>query len=753
MNPDVTTEREETAVTLHVDDNRIATITVDRPGAKLNTFNQDVLEQLARHITTIKTRAIGGDGGDDGPIAGVLIKSGKAGSFIAGADINLIAGLETESAAQEASAAGQEVFSQLADLPVPTVALIDGVCLGGGLELALSCTYRIATDNSATRLGLPETQLGVLPGWGGTFRLPRTVGIEEAVKMILTGSPADAGKALRIGLVDLVYPAAFLEEWGKAALLEVVARGSHGQIERNRAKAAKRRKKLLEGNPLGRWILFSQARKNVISRTGGHYPAPLTAVNVLARTARGRRRRPEPEHTRKRALQLEHHAFGRLAVTPECTELVRLFFAREAVKHHPVLEGTGKERVIRRAAVLGAGVMGGRIAWLFSKNDIPVVMKDIALDAVHKGYQSAKSVYDVLQKKRKLDAREAMLKLDLIHGTTEYAALGRPDVVVEAVVERMDVKTTVLQELESYISDTAIIATNTSALSVNEMAASLAHPERFVGMHFFNPVNRMPLVEVVRGRKSDDEVVAAVVRLALSLGKTPVVVDDSPGFIVNRLLLPYLNEAAMMLSEGVDIPAVDRIYTDFGMPMGPYTLLDEVGLDVGVHVADTLHAAFGDRMAVAEILEAIRGTATLLGKKGGAGFYRYTGSRQGDLNPEMVRLVANHRSHVGSGASGPGKGSLLTDEDILDRGMLNMVNEAARVLEEKIVSGPQELDLAMIMGTGFPPFRGGLLRWADSRGIAGIRDRLNELSERYGERFTPAPLVEELADKGGSFYR
>ena len=738
MNATTATDTESTTATyftMETDEGGITTLVFDSPDGRVNTFTRAAIEELAEHVTELERRAA------EGSTRGVMFASGKEGNFIAGADIHLIREISTPQEGREAAAAGQAIFARIQDLPVPTLAAINGSCMGGGLELALSCDYRTAADSPRTKIGLPETQLGVLPGWGGTFRLPRTVGWKQATKMILSGSPVDAGRALRHGLVDAVYPPAFFDEWTRA-LFGRLLDGADDRVARGRRKAGKRRSWILERTPVGRALIFRAAAADVKKRTGGHYPAQPEALRVLRATTGGglgNRR------ARRRANAREAGAFGRLAATEESTNLTRLFFAREAAKRQEALQYARTDRHISRAAVLGAGVMGGRIAWLFSSRDVPVVMKDIAWDAVHKGYQSAREVYDQLRARGKYDDREVNLKLNAIHGAVSYESIGRPDVVVEAVVERMDVKRQVLSELESHIADDTIVVSNTSALSIDGMASALRHPERFAGMHFFNPVNRMPLVEVIRGERTADAVIGDVVALALRLGKTPVVVKNSPGFLVNRLLLPYLNEAAVMLGEGVDYEAADRLFADFGMPMGPYTLLDEVGIDVGFHVAATLNEAFGDRMATAPVLDAIRTDSSLLGKKSGAGFYVYENGKRRDANPRMKELIRGHRSSSGGGAR-PG------DRDIFDRAMLNMVNEAAYALEEGVVGSPEELDLAMIMGTGFPPFRGGLLRWADREGTGAIRDRLQDLRARFGERFAPAPLLAQYADEGRGFF-
>jgi 3-hydroxyacyl-CoA dehydrogenase/enoyl-CoA hydratase/3-hydroxybutyryl-CoA epimerase len=749
-----TVSEEHTADTpyfkLEVGSDKIATLTFDSPDSSVNTFTRQAIEELETQVGELEKLA------GAGKISGVIFASAKEGNFIAGADIHLIQEINTPAQGTEAAAAGQAIFARIQDLPVPTMAAINGSCVGGGLELALSCDYRTATDSAKTSIGLPETQLGVLPGWGGTFRLPRTVGWAQATKMILSGSTLDATRALKHGLVDMVYPTAFFAEWSRKLFHRVITDGSDPQISKNRAKARARRTWWLERTPLGRRVVFRTARKDVMKRTGGHYPAPLEALSVLRRTTRGAIRN---RGARSRAHEKEAAAFGRLSATEVSTNLTRLFFAREGAKRQEALSHARADHPIARSAVVGAGVMGGRIAWLFSSKDIPVVMKDIAWDAVHKGYQSAKEVYDQLLKRRKFDSRQVNLKLNMIHGAVDYRSLGHPDIVVEAVVERLDVKQSVLAELETHIGDDTIVVSNTSALSIDEMASSMKRPARFAGMHFFNPVNRMPLVEVIRGKKTSDAVLGDVVALALRLGKTPVVVKNSPGFLVNRILLPYLNEAAVMLSEGIDYAKADELFTDFGLPMGPYTLLDEVGIDVGFHVAETLHAAFGERMATAPLLDSIKDDPELLGKKSGSGFYTYRNGKKQGPNPRMQTALRSAIARGEGGQEGDATGGQSgaspappDDHDIFDRAMLNMVNEAAYALEENVVGSPEELDLAMIMGTGFPPFHGGLLRWADSVGCATIRDRLLELQESYGARFKPAPLLDQRAESGERFF-
>jgi 3-hydroxyacyl-CoA dehydrogenase/enoyl-CoA hydratase/3-hydroxybutyryl-CoA epimerase len=447
-------------------------------------------------------------------------------------------------------------------------------------------------------------------------------------------------------------------------------------------------------------------------------------------------------------MRTERDRFGELATTREAKNLIGLYFASEKAKKHEILKTEGEPRALETAAVLGAGVMGGKIAWLFTQADMPVAMKDIAADALQKGFSEARDIYSQLQKRGKYDERVVNLKMHHLSGTLDYEAIGDPDVVVEAVVENLDVKKKVLAEVEARVRANTLIVSNTSSLSITEMASSLEHPERFAGMHFFNPPNRMPLVEVISGEKTDYGVLRDVGKLALTLGKTPVFVSNRPGFLVNRLLMPYLNEAVIMAEEGHDYTKIDRLVADFGMPMGPFTLLDEIGIDVGHEVAQVLREAYGERMETGGVFEEVAGRKDLLGKKSGKGFFVYgggtkKGNKGGEVNPEMREIVKKHQTRTPT---------RLSDEDIVHRPLLAMMNEAARALDEGSVGSAWELDLALIMGTGFPPFRGGLLKYGDALGLATVRDRLSEYAQRFGSRFEPAPLIARSAEEGRGFY-
>ena len=710
----------------------MATLLIDRKDATVNALNTEVMHGLHAILSELSAR-------DD--IRFLFIRSDKPDVFVAGADIREIEAIDDAADAQRKSGDGQAVLNLLDDLPFPTMAIIDGACLGGGCELALACDYRVAScDNPKTQIGLPETQLGLLPGWGGTWRLPRLVGPMQAVQMILSGKPVDGEKAAKIKLVDFAYPQAFLHERA-LQLAGAILDGSAGRKIENRRRKKTLGTRLVEHNGIGRAVLYRRAARDTRKKTDGHYPAPVEALRVIRRAYR--KRRPA-------ALAIERTAFAWLAVTGVARNLVRLYFARESVKHHPALRGEGEAGGVGRAAVLGAGVMGGRIGWLFSYHDIPVVMKDIDWEAVRRGYASAKDTYEQLERIGKLRPRESVLKLHKIHGAVDYGSFGTPDFIVEAVVESLDVKKRVLAEVEERVDDDAIIASNTSALSITEMAKALKRPERCVGMHFFNPVNRMPLVEIIAGERTSAETLRTTGALARKLGKTPVVVQNCTGFLVNRLLMPYLNEAVIMLDEGHRFPEIDRHIKAFGMPMGPFRLLDEVGIDVGYEVARECMRAYGDRMQTSRFFDELKANGELYGKKSGKGFYVYreeSGGRRGRHKPGPNRaMLALIRKSVRS------RKDALSTFDTIHRPVLAMVNEAARALEERIIETPADVDIAMILGTGFPPFRGGLLRYADDLGVGTVRDTLSSYAERFGERFRPADLIQQLAGENRRFY-
>lgn len=700
----------------------VGLVTFDDPDRGQNVLTLPIMKTLERAVADAETAAARGN------LRALLFRSAKPRSFIAGADVNAIAAIADSRAGAAAARHGQALFGRIAALHVPTVAAIRGTCLGGGTELALACDYRVAADGDRTRIGLPEVQLGILPAWGGTTRLPRTVGLTAALDLMLTGKPARVSKAWRIGLVDRVLPQQQFER-RSLDLVRALGRGDGLPSTRKRRRRTLA-SRFFDGTTPGRALVLRTAAKRVQRRSGGHYPAPMRILEVVRKGIR----RPVAA-----SLELEARAAGDLIASPVCKNLLFVFQMRERARKGPWSDG-GRATPIERLGVLGAGPMGGGIAQVAAYNGIAVRMKDVRHEAVAGGLAHARSIFDGAVRRRSLRKREAVQRMGLISGRIDYAGVGSADLVVEAVVEKMAVKRAVLREVEGVVTPGAVIATNTSSLSVDEMAEALDHPERFAGMHFFNPVHRMPLVEVVRGAETDADTVETLAALAVRLGKVPVVTRDAPGFLVNRILGPCLNEAGRLLNEGCDAPAVDRAWKRFGMPMGPFRLIDEVGIDVVRHAGQALAEAFGGRMAPAASLVALAMSGRL-GRKGGKGFYLYSGGREKGFDRSVYADMKLSESR-----------SVPDEARVRDRLVLAMINEAARVLEEGIVDSAADVDLGMVMGTGFPPFRGGLLKYADDRGLAEVLRSLEVLQGTCGERYEPCSLMKDLGQPGESFH-
>lgn len=688
----------------------IATLTFDLDGEKINKLSGDVLLDLENTLGELAKQK---------DIKLLVIDSAKPGIFIAGADIEEIRGLTVEADALEKVKRGQEVLSKIETMPFPTVALINGACMGGGTELALCCTYRVTTDNKKCQMALPEVNLGIFPGFGGSIRMPRLVGVVQGLTMVTGGKSVDGKKAEKIGLADTCIPEGYMAEELPRFLNSIIS----GKYKRKQPESI-----YDKFAPL-RALVYKKTRQEILKNTKGNYPAPIKALEVVERTYK--------KTSLEEGLKIEREEFAKLAVGDISKNLIQIFFTMEALKKE---NGSGRKievPAVKHASLLGAGVMGGGIAWAFTKAGIPVRMKDVSWDGVGLGFKQVSKIYGQMKKIRKATAQEVDMKMNLVSGTLDYSGFGSSDIVVEAIVEDMNVKKKVLAETENHIGANVVIASNTSSLSITEMATALKHPARFVGMHFFNPVNRMPLVEVIPGKDTSDEAIAAVFDLAKKMGKTPIKVGDCAGFTVNRILLPYMNEAVLMLEQGVSMKRMDSIIEKFGMPMGPFILADEVGIDVCYKVAKILKDAYGDRVTLSELLRSVYQDKKLLGKKAGKGFYIHTKDSK-TINPELEPVTDN---------------TAINDFEILDRCILIMVNEAAMILEEKMVENPQYLDMAMIMGTGFPAFRGGLLRYADAVGIDKVVTRLIELESKYGKRFQPAALLSQMAAAKEKFYK
>ncbi|MGK5086451.1 3-hydroxyacyl-CoA dehydrogenase NAD-binding domain-containing protein [Bdellovibrionota bacterium FG-2] len=714
-------------------------LVIDLPGEKVNKLGRKALEQfqaLLPHLEALHK---------EGKIDALVMLSGKPTGFIAGADISMVQNVKDAAEAEALSRAGQALLNRWEDLPFPTVMGVHGAALGGGLEFCLASTAIVASNDSSTKLGMPEVMLGFIPGTGGCLRMPRKVGLATALDMILTGKSLSGERAFRGGLVEACFPKENFEEavlhWTKSNLAAL----------RSGKRLAKEPKlggmggaigSIMEKTPLGRKVIFRKARQGVLAKTRGKYPAPLEALDVIEAADAGYERFFRGA-ARDQVMAREAKGFGRVVATDVSKNLVRLFFMMEDTKKATGLAAGVKAQAleIKSAAVLGAGVMGGGIAQLFADKGVVTRLKDLNNKALALGVQAASKLFAKAMHRKRITKRQYQQKLNLIAPVLDYSGFRSTELVVEAIVENMDIKQSVLKDLESHVSETCVIATNTSSLSVTKMAAPLAHPERFVGMHFFNPVSRMPLIEVIRGEKTSDEAVTTTFQFCKKIGKTPIVVKDAPGFLVNRLLMPYLNEATYLVMEGVPIPELDEVMLDFGMPMGPMELIDEVGVDVGEKVAHILFEGFGSRMEPApnngKIVAAGR-----LGKKNGKGLYQYDKSgRNKELDPKIYEILGVTP-----------KTGCVSKQEIVDRCVLPMINEAARCLDEAVVATPGEVDLGMIMGTGFPPFKGGLLRYADSLGVQEILDRLKKYNKRFGARFEAAPGLLRRFEQKQLFY-
>jgi 3-hydroxyacyl-CoA dehydrogenase/enoyl-CoA hydratase/3-hydroxybutyryl-CoA epimerase len=695
-----------------LNEDRICVLTFDRPDSSANVFDRATLEELGLHLEFV-TQAF--------RIQGLVLASAKNSIFVAGADLK---GMIGASAGDLASLIelGQTVFNRLAALPVPTVAAIHGACVGGGLEMCLACDIRIASPDRVTKIGLPETQLGILPAWGGSTRLPRLIGLPRALNIILAGKTVAPQQALKYGLVDDLVPRERLVEFACRKILN----GSAGRRRRQPGW-----KRWPTNNRLVAGALALRIESQLLKKTRGHYPAVFKALEVATRGVS----RPVAE-----SLALERQAILELAQTEQSRNLVRVFFMQENAKKRSYLGGEAAATVkpVTRTAVIGAGVMGTGIAQWLSSRGLHVVLRDINAEQVAKGVAGIARLYQEGVQRHLFTKVEARAGLDHIFPSVGEAPLDNIDLVIEAAVEKMDLKKKIFERLGEKSGPDTVLATNTSALSISEIAAVTRLPGRVVGLHFFNPVHRMQLVEVVVGRQTTPEVVQRALRLVQGIGKLPVVVQDSPGFLVNRILMPYLIEAGHLFEAGASVEAIDEAMLDFGMPMGPLRLLDEVGVDVAHHVSEELEGRFKDRMRVPRVLAQML-AAGLLGRKCERGFYAYN-TRKPEVN-SGVRLFQEKDWARRFGR-----------EELQKRMVLLMVNEAARCLEEEIVKDPADVDFGMIMGTGFAPFRGGPLRYADSLGPEVVVADMKRIADSGAAHFEPCSLLQSRAAERKVFY-
>lgn len=701
------------AFTLNVRLDNIAVVTIDVPGEKMNTLKAEFGVQVRSILKQVR---------DNKNIRGLIFISAKSDNFIAGADINMIARASSAQEAEELARQGQQIMAEIHSLPIPTIAAIHGACLGGGLELALACHSRICTDDAKTVLGLPEVQLGLLPGSGGTQRLPRLVGVSTALEMILTGKQLRPRQALKVGLVDEVVPHSILLK----AAVELA------QKERQASRHLPVRERILAG-PLGRALLFNAVGKKTEQKTKGNYPATKRILAVIETGL---------SQGSSSGYAAEAKAFGELAMTPQSQALRSIFFASTDVKKDPGSEAAPGP--LNAIGVLGGGLMGGGISFVTaSKGKLPVRIKDINAKGINHALQYSWQLLDQKVKRRHIKASERDRELALISGTTDFSGFKHRDVVIEAVFEDLKLKQQMVADVEQHCAPHTIFASNTSSLPIGDIAANAARPEQVIGLHFFSPVEKMPLVEVIPHASTSPQTVATVVKLAKRQGKTPIVVADKAGFYVNRILAPYINEAMRLLTEGEKVENVDDALVKFGFPVGPIQLLDEVGIDTGTKIIPVLEAAYGERFSPpANIVSAILNDDRK-GRKNGRGFYLYAAKgrkSKKQVDPSVYGLI---------NASGQGK---LTAQQCAERCVMMMLNEAARCFDENVIKNARDGDIGAVFGIGFPPFLGGPFRYMDSLGAGEVVATLQRLASLYGSRFTPCEALKQMAENKLRFW-
>ncbi len=706
---------------LHIDEGNVATITLDVPGRPLNILNESVISELDDIIRTIET---------NDSIRLAIFQSGKESGFLAGADVNAIAKIGSSADAIRVIETGQNLFQRIEWLAIPTIAIIHGPCMGGGLELALACDYRVARDNSSTKLGLPEIKLGLIPGWGGTQRLPRVVGVRNAVSMILTGKHVNASEAFRMQLVDVAISPDCWERELQLFIDNIYDGKAPAAVERNWQH-------VLENTGLGRRLILHMTGKT-ISKKQENYPALGGALRAIGASFQ---RGPE-------GFATERNEFVALLGSQTCRHLLDLFFARESARNiHTWVTGTEQPKLatpIRQVGVVGAGAMGAGIGQLAALRGYEVAIREIDSPSASAGKSRINQLIDDLAHRKRWSVSKADRLRSKITIDCDEGLLDDCDLVIEAVVEREDVKQSVFANLDSRVKKSAILTSNTSSLSVSRMSEATHRKTQVAGLHFFNPVHRMELVEVVRGHATTEQTIHQLVSFVKALGKTPIVTTDTPGFLVNRVLFPYLGEAVRMVREGMNPQRIDREIRQFGMHMGPLELLDQDGLDVANHVASSLDSILPNVEPVLEFL----GTMTEqgnLGKKSNIGFYHYQHGKRGKPVTSIARETKSRRA---------------TDPDPVDDGLTSiqrqliypMLTEAVRCHSQRVVDEAWAIDLGMVLGTGFAPHQGGPLHLIDAIGAHNLLINLRQLCEHHGTRFTPPKALVVMSAMGRKFF-
>ena len=707
-------------LSLTVDDTGVATLQLDDPNASVNKISWETLEAFSDALSVIETHS---------DLTGLVFTSGKPESFIVGADLEMVQNFERPADARQLSREAHALGKRVRALSMPTVAALHGPAMGGGLEMALNCNYRIASTADATKMALPEVQLGLLPGGGGTQLLPRLIGVQQALTLILTGKNTYPEKAKRIGLVDaLIHPPGLPDAARRAA--RQLASGDL-EIELNGQSL---RDKLLEGNPVSRRMIYRQALERTEKRTQGNYPAPLLVVDAV---------RTGMEDGLEAGLETEREYFGDLVFTPESQSLVSLFFDKQQAETNPMPD---EARPVETVGVLGAGLMGSGIAQVTTENGIDVVLKDQTLELAAKG---KKEVWEALTAQKEKGIINAFTRdriAERVVPTADYGPLRSCDLVIEAVPEDLSIKHQVLSDVEEVVSSDTVLASNTSALPIAKIAEGVEDPSRVLGMHYFSPVPDIPLLEIVMTEKTSDAALATAYAAGLAQDKTVIVVRDGPGFYTTRILALYMNEALLLFDAGADIEEVDEAMKDAGVPMGPFELFDLVGLDVAAKITDVMGDALSDERVDISDTASRLAEADLLGQKTNFGFYEYDADDESnDKDPEDVNEAVYHYADASARSTPPA-------EAVQDRLLLMMVNEAVRCLEDEVLRAPIDGDLGAVFGLGFPPFLGGPFRHVDHEGAGAILNVLKQLADRHGDRFRPAELLRTHASQDTTFY-
>lgn len=700
-----------------------AVLSLDLPGEPVNKLNTQVKQEFDAALARLR---------DDPAVKALVIISGKPDNFVAGADIEEFTRLSTREEFTRLSREGQELIQRLDDFPKPVVCAIHGACLGGGLELALACDWRVASDHPKTQLGLPEVQLGLLPGAGGCQRLPRLIGLSAALGIIMPGKTEVAFKAFRLGMVDELVPPSILLDTALKAADRLVEAGAPGRPVR-RPKRGGMMGAIFDRSWPGRQFVYWKAKRDTIRKSGGHYPAPIAALAAV---------RAGLEGGLRRGLRVEHEKFGELAATDVSKKLIGIFFATTALKKDDGLPPgvSASARPVQRMAVIGSGFMGAGIAGTaVSTAGLDVRVKDTDVARVGKGLKAATDILTGRLKRKRITRFEFERLAALLSGGTDFTAFQRADLVIEAVFEDLEVKRKVLAETEAATPASTIFATNTSTIPIADIAVRASRPENVLGMHFFSPVDRMPLLEVIPTDRTSPDTIASAVQFGRRIGKTVIVVRDRPGFWVNRILIPYMNEAGQVFSEGVPMELIDRLMTRFGFPVGPITLLDEVGLDVGAKAGKVMHQAFGDRLKPSDLIGRLLADQRL-GRKNGRGFYHYHKGQKTGPDERVYDLL-------GLKPKAP-----ASTTEVEQRLVYSMLNEAAMAMGEGVVRSPRDGDIGAIFGIGYPPFRGGPLRYIDDLGVGRVVEVLRALEARHGSRFAPCETLVRMAAAGERFY-